>query len=173
MDIWARLFGSKHDAPLAVRPSGLLRDEDGWYYKESQDFSSTQQTLRIDQDRPGDWYVRDSFCEVEGINEPARAADVAGFFGGSYRWLHLERRPDGRFGRRTIAVFGSYLDKKGKERRAHLGFLKKELSDELGTEDVGKLWGRISFIKFPGRGRRPRYLIRFDLMVELADDTFE
>ena len=35
------------------------------------------------------------------------------------------------------------------------------------------MWCRIRFIKFPGRGRSPKYLIRFDLMVELEEDTFE
>jgi len=173
MSIFTRMFGSKTDLASTVQPSGLLEDAGGWYYEESQDYSSSQQTIRIEQDRPGDWYVRDSFCEVDGLNDPDRAQDVAEFFAGSYRWLHLERRPGGRQGRRTIAVVGSCRDRRGKERRHDLGFLHPELAAELGSEDVSKIWPRVRFIKFPGRGRRPRYLIRFDLMVELAEDTFE
>ncbi len=173
MSIFTRMFGSKTDHAMNVRASGLLEDEDGWYYEESQDYSSSQQTIRIEQDRPGDWYVRDSFCEVDGLNDPDRAEDVAEFFAGSYRWLHLERRPNGRNSRSTVAVIGTSRGPNGKERRHHLGFLAPELAGELGRENVSKIWPRVRFIKFPGRGRRPRYLIRFDLMVELAEDTFE
>ena len=172
MRIWTRIFGSKVERPPQIRPSGLLEDEGGWYYEESQDYSSTQQTIRIEQDRPGDWYIRDSFCEVDGLNDPERADDVAAFFSGTYRWLELERRPDGRRGPRTIAVVGTSRGPKGKERRHHLGFIDQDLAEDLGTEDVRKMWCRIRFIKFPGRGRRPRYQIRFDLMMELAEDTF-
>ena len=88
MSIFTRMFGSKTDHAMTVQPSGLLEDDGGWYYEESQDYSSSQQTIRIEQDRPGDWYVRDSFCEVDGLNDPDRADDVAKFFAGSYRWLH-------------------------------------------------------------------------------------
>jgi hypothetical protein len=156
-----------------IRPSGLLEDGGGWYYEESQDYSSSQQTIRIEQDRPGDWYVRDSFCEVDGLNDASQADNVVRFFAGSYRWLRLERRPNGRYGRKTIAVLGTYRNKKGKEQVSHIGYLAPELANEIGNEDITKLWGRIRFIKFPGRGRRPRYLIRFDLMVELEEGTFE
>lgn len=171
MSIFTRMFGSKTDHAMTVQPSGLLEDDGGWYYEESQDYSSSQQTIRIEQDRPGDWYVRDSFCEVDGLNDPDRADDVAKFFAGSYRWLHLERRPNARHGRRTIAVIGTSRGPKGKEQRNHLGFIGPELADNLGTQDVKKMWCRIRFIKFPGR--RPGYLIRFDLMVELEQGTFE
>jgi len=172
MGIWTRVFGSKTETAGVVRPSGLLEDEGGWYYEESQDYSSSQQTIRIEQDRPGDWYVRDSFCEVDGLNDPDRAEAVAKFFAGSYRWLHLERRPNGHCGSRALAVIGSCRGPRGKEQRHHLGYLSPEVATDLGNQDVTKLWGRIRFIKFPGRGRRPRYLIRFDLMVELDEDTF-
>ena len=173
MGIWTRLFGTKPETPMSIQPSGLLEDKGGWYYEESQDYSKSQQTIRIEQDRPGDWYIRNSFCEVAGLNDPDRAADVAEFFAGSYRWLRLERRPTVRHGRRTIAVIGSSRGPKGKERDHHLGFLDGELTDDLGNEDVRKMWCRIRFIKFPGRNRRSKYLIRFDLMMELAEDTFE
>ena len=173
MSIFTRMFGSKTDHAMTVQPSGLLEDNGGWYYEESQDYSSSQQTIRIEQDRPGDWYVRDSFCEVDGLNDPDRADDVAKFFAGSYRWLHLERRPNGRHGRRTIAVIGTSRGPKGKEQRNHLGFIGPELAGDLGTQDVKKMWCRIRFIKFPGHRRSPKYLIRFDLMVELEEDTFE
>jgi hypothetical protein len=156
-----------------VRVSGLLEDEGGWYYEELQDYSSSQHTIRIEQDRPGDWYVRDSSCSVDGLNDQERAVDVARFFAGSYRWLSLERKPNGRHGRKTVAVVGTSRDPRGKEQRHDLGFLEPELAGELGREDVSRIWPRIRFIKFPGRGRRPKHLIRFDLMVELAEDTFE
>ncbi len=171
MGIWTRVFKSKTCRPGAIRPSGLLEDEGGWYYEEAQDYSSSQQTIRIEQDRPGDWYVRDSFCEVVGLNDPSQADDVARFFAGSYRWLRLERRPNGRHGRKTIAVIGTSRNSRGKEQVSHLGYLAPNLADELRNQDITTLWGRIRFIKFPDR--RPRYLIRFDLMVELDEDTFE
>lgn len=173
MGIWTRMFGSKLEKSTPIQPAGLLEDRGGWYYEESQDYSSSQQTIRIDQDRPGDWYIRDSFCEVDGLNDPERADDVAAFFKGAYRWLRLERKPNGRRGQRAIAVIGTCRDGKGRDQRHHLGFLDPELAKDLGSEDVRKMWCRIRFIKFPGRGRHPKYLIRFDLMMELAEDTFE
>jgi hypothetical protein len=173
MNIFTRMFGSKTDHTVTVQPSGLLEDGGGWYYEESQDYSSSQQTIRIEQDRPGDWYVRESFCEIDGLNDPERAEDVAEFFAGSYRWLRLERRPGQRQGGRAIAVVGTCRGTRGKEETHHLGFLDAERAGDLGTENVKKMWPRIRFIKFPGRGRRPRYQIRFDIMMELAEDTFE
>jgi hypothetical protein len=171
MGIFARVFGSKDQKPAAIRASGVLEDKSGWYYEESQDYSSSQQTIRIEQDRPGDWHVRDSFCEVDGLNEPDRLDDVKRFFAGSYRWLSLERRPNKRHGQRTIAVIGTTRGPRGKENRHHIGYLTPELAEDLGTEDVRKMWSCIRFIKFPGR--RPRYLIRFDLMVEGDEDTVD
>lgn len=173
MGILSRLFASKSQPLTPNRSSGLIEDDDGWYYEEAQDYSSTQQTIRIEQDRPGDWRVRDSFCKVDGLNEPDRLDDVERFFAGSYRWLSLERRPNQRHGQRTIAVIGTTRGLRGKEQRHHIGYLAPDLAEDLGTEDVRKAWSRIRFIKFPGRGRRPQYLIRFDLMVEGDEDTFE
>ena len=173
MGIWTRMFGTKPETPLSIQPSGLLEDEGGWYYEESQDYSNSQQTIRVEQDRPGDWYIRDSFCEVEGLNVPERQNDVERFFAGSYRWLRLERRPGQRQGGRTIAVIGTCRGPRGKKETYDLGFLGADLTGDLGTENVKKMWPRIRFIKFPGRGRRPKYLIRFDLMVELEENTFE
>ena len=117
--------------------------------------------------------MRDSFSEVDGLNDADRADDVAKFFADSYRWLHLERRPNGRNGRKTIAVIGTSRGPKGKKQRNHLGFVRPELAGDLGAQDVKKMWSRIRFIKFPGRGRSPKFLIRFNLMVELEEDTFE
>jgi hypothetical protein len=98
VSIFTRIFDSKTDHAMPVQPSGLLEDDGGLYCEESQDYSSSQSTIRIEKDRPGDWYVRDSFCEVDGLNDADRADDVAKFFAGSHRWLHLERRPNGRNG---------------------------------------------------------------------------
>ena len=117
MGILARLFGSR-SAPEGngtIVPAGVLKDEDGWYYEESQDFSSAQRSLRIDQDRPGDWYVHKSFCEVEGLNDPERADAVRKFFAGSYRWLVLERDRSVPRSRNTVKVLGTFLDTAGRE----------------------------------------------------------
>lgn len=175
MGILAKLFGSR-GVPVEVdriSPSGVLKDENGWYYEELQDYSSSQNTLRIDQDRPGDWYVHRNFCEVAGLNEPERAADVRRFFAGSYRWLELERDRSVPRTRNTIKVIGTFRDAKGRGQRVHLGFLEPELAEGLSKQDVGKLWGRIRFIKFPSPGRRPAHLVRFDVMVQLEDGTFD
>jgi len=173
MGICTRVFGSKAELQVVVRPSGLLEDEGGWYEEESQDYSSSQQTIRIEQDRPGDWYVRESICDVEGLNDFSRADDVACFFAGSYPWLRLERRPNGCQERRIIAVIWTSRNSRGKEQVSHFGYFASELANDLGNQKVTKLWGRIRFIRFPGRRRRPQYLIRFDLMVEFGEDTFE
>ena len=175
MGIWTRLFGTRRAAPDEgkITSSGVLQDRDGWYYEESQDYSSNQRTLRIDQDRPGDWYVHKSFCEVAGLNDPARAGEVQSFFAGTYRWLELERDGSDPHNRRVVKGIGTYRDAAGKQRRAHLGYLTDELADELAKQDIAKLWGRIRFIRFPRAGRRPGYWIRFDLMLELEEGTFD
>lgn len=173
MDIWARLFGSNNDGLLMAQPAGLLRDDGGWYYQESLVYSGGRQTLRIEQDKPGNWYVHDSCCEVQGINDPAREADVAAFFGGTYRWLHLEPSFGGRAGRGSITVFGTYRNAAGEKKRVHLGFLAQRLVDDLEKEAFGEIWGRIRCLGNAGRGRHSRYLIQFDLLVELDEDTFE
>lgn len=175
MGILAKLFRSR-GGPVEVdriSPSGVLKDENGWYYEELQDYSSSQNTLRIDQDRPGDWYVHRSFCEVAALNDAERIDDVRRFFAGSYRWLELERDRSVPRTRNIVKVIGTFRDAKGKEQRVHLGFLDSELAADLAKHDVGKLWGRIRFIKFPSPGRRPAYHVRFDLMVQLEDGTFD
>jgi hypothetical protein len=173
MDIWARLFGSRNGGLLMAQPSGLLRDDGGWFYQESLDFAGGRQTLRIEQDKPGDWYVHDSNCRVLGINDPAREAEVAAFFGGTYRWLDLEPTFGGSPGRGSITVYGTFRNAMGEEKRVHLGFLSQELADALEKEVYGEIWGRIRCLGYPGRGRRAKYMIRFDLLVELDADTFE
>lgn len=99
--------------------------------------------------------MRDSFCEVDSLNDPVRADDVAKFFAGSYRWLHLERRPNGRNGRRTIAVIGTSRGPKGKEQRNHLGFIGLELAGDLGVQDVKKCGAEFASSSFPAAGVAP------------------
>jgi hypothetical protein len=175
MGILARLFGSRSDPEGndSIVPAGVLKDEDGWYYEESQDFSSAQRSLRIDQDRPGDWYVHKSFCEVEGLNDPERADAVRRFFAGSYRWLVLERDRSVPRSRNVVKVIGTFLDTAGREQRGHIGYLDDELAADVAKHSMTKLWGRIRFIKFPSPGRRPTRHVRFDLMVKLDEGTFD
>lgn len=175
MSILSRIFGSRRASSeeAAVSPSGVLEDRNGWYYEESKDYSAAQHTLRIEQDRPGDWYVHRGFCEVAGLNDPDRADAVREFFAGSYRWLELERDRSVPRSHNVIKVIGTYRDRSGKKHRVHLGYIPDELGDDLASYATSKLWGRIRFIKFPSPGRRPSHHIRFDLMVELDADTFD
>ena len=78
MSIWSSIFGPKPGevASVEIRPSGLLMDADGWYYEESLDAECPQRTIRVQQDRPGDWYVRNTNCQVAELNSPSRAAEV-------------------------------------------------------------------------------------------------
>jgi len=166
MGIWSAIFKAKSikSDRRKVKAAGLLKDEEGWYYEESQNFSRSQSTVRIDQQRPGSWETLKSSCGIVGLNKADRRAEVARFFAGSYRWLRLEREVDRFLGGTLIKVIGTYRDKSGKERATHLGFISRELAEELEGEDVRKLWARIRFIRFPTPGRDSRYLIRFDLM---------
>ena len=147
-----------------VKAAGVLRDDEGWYYEESQNFSRSQSTVRIDQQRPGDWETLESSCGIVGLNKPVRQKEVARFFAGSYRWLQLERELNGFKANNVVKVIGTYRDKSGKELSAHLGFLSLELAEDLEGKDVRKLWSRIRFIRFPSPGRDSKYMIRFDLM---------
>jgi len=175
MGIWTRLFGTRSGAldEGRITASGVLEDKNGWYYEESQDCSCNQPTLRIDQDRPGDWYVHRSLCEVAGLNDPARALELQSFFAGTYRWLELERDCSDPHSRGAVKVIGTFRDAARRERRAHLGYLTDGLADELAEQDLAKLWGRIRFIRFPRAGRRQGSRIRFDLMLELEEGTFD
>jgi hypothetical protein len=166
MSLWSAIVNvvNNKSAQQQVKAAGVLRDEEGWYYEESQNFSRSQSTVRIDQQRPGDWETLESSCGIIGLNKPVRQKEVAQFFAGSYRWLRLERELNGFKANNVIRVVGSFRDKSGKERAAHLGFLKLEVAEELEREDVGKLWARIRFIRFPSPGRDSKYMIRFDLM---------
>lgn len=147
-----------------VKAVGVLRDEEGWCYEESQNFSRSQSTVRIDQQRPGNWETLESSCGIVGLNMPARQKEVARFFAGSYRWLRLERDLNGFKANNVIKVIGTYRDKSGKDLVAHLGFLNLALAEILEGENVLKLWARIRFIRFPSAGRDSKYMIRFDLM---------
>ena len=80
MSIWSSIFGPKFGgaSSVEIRPSGLLMDADGWYYEESLDAECPLRTIRVQQDRPGDWYVRNTNCQVAELNSPSRAAEVLG-----------------------------------------------------------------------------------------------
>jgi hypothetical protein len=166
MGIWSAIFKAMNNKNVhrQVKAAGVLKDEEGWYYEESQNFSRAQSTVRIDQQRPGDWEILESSCGIVGLNKPDRRDEVSRFFAGSYRWLRLERGANGFGAGSLIKVIGTYRDKLGKDRAAQLGFLKRELAEDLEGTDVRKLWARIRFIRFPSPGRDTRYLIRFDLM---------
>lgn len=170
MSFWSAIFKGKggKNVNQQVKAAGVLKDEEGWFYEESQNFSRSQSTLRIDQQRPGDWEVREPSCGIMGLNSPTRRDEVDRFFVGSYRWLRLEREVNGFRASHAIKIIGTYRDIAGKEHATHLGFLKQELAEDLECEDIRKLWGRIRFIKFPSPGRDSRYLIRFDLMQKVS-----
>ena len=166
MSFWSAIVKAVNNksAHQQVKAAGVLRDDEGWYYEESQNFSRSQSTVRIDQQRPGDWETLESSCGIVGLNKPERQKEVARFFAGSYRWLRLERELNGFKANNVIRVVGTYRDKSGKELSVHLGFLKLELAEDLEGEDVRKLWARIRFIRFPSPGRDSKFIIRFDLM---------
>jgi hypothetical protein len=166
MSFWSAIVKAvnKKSAHQPVKAAGVLRDEEGWYYEESQNFSRSQSTVRIDQQRPGDWELVKSSCGIVGLNKPVRQKEVERFFAGSYRWLRFERELNGFKANNVIKIIGTYRDKSGKEFAAHLGFINLELAEDLEGKDVRKLWGRIRFIRFPSPGRDSKYMIRFDLM---------
>ena len=166
MSFWSVIVKAVNNksAHQQVKAAGVLRDEEGWYYEESQNFSRSQSTVRIDQQRPGDWEILESSCGIVGLNKPVRQNEVARFFAGSYRWLRLERELNGFKANSVIRVIGTCRDKSGKETSLHLGFLKLELAEDLEGVDVRKLWARIRFIRFPSPGRDSKHMIRFDLM---------
>lgn len=166
MGFWSAILKAKGNTGVhkQVKAAGVLKDEPGWYYEESQNFSRSQSTVRIDQQRPGNWETFKSSCGIVGLNKPSRKDDVARFFSGTYRWLRLERELDAFQSASSIKIVGTYRQKNGKESAVHLGYLQRELSEELEGEDLRNLWGRIRFIRFPSPNRNSNYLIRFDLM---------
>lgn len=166
MGMWSAIFKAtvNKNVHRQVKAAGLLKDDEGWYYEESQNFSRSQSTVRIDQQRPGNWEILESSCGIVGLNTPDRKDEVARFFAGSYRWLGLERERNGSGAGSLTKIIGTYREKAGKERAVHLGFLKREVAEDLEGEDLRNLWARIRFIRFPTPGRDARYLIRFDLM---------
>ena len=175
MSIWSSIFGPKpgEAASLEIRPSGLLMDADGWYYEESLDSECPQRSIRIQQDRPGDWYVRNTNCSVAELNSPARAAEVLAFFTGSFRWLRFEREAENGRGPSAIKIIGTFLDGEGVECASNLGYLEPEAATALVDQNVERLWGRIRCLRIPGPGRRPTFCLRFDLLVELDDRVFD
>jgi len=175
MSIWTSIFGPKTAKAIGVeiRPSGLLMDADGWYYEESLDAECPQHTIRVQQDRPGDWYVRNTNCRIVELNSPSRASEVLAFFAGSFRWLRFERgEPNGRASA-AIRIIGTFLDQDGHERESHLGFVEPAIEEKIAEHDVSRLWGRIRCIRPPGPGRRPTFCLRFDLLVELDETMFD
>jgi hypothetical protein len=176
MSIWSSIFGPKPgDAvdPVEVQPAGLLMDADGWYYEETLDSECPYRTIRVRQERPGNWYVRNTNCRIRELNDPARAAEVLAFFTGSFRWLRFEREVVGGCRLGSIAVVGTYLDRGGVKREARLGCVEPAIAIELVDADVESLWGRIRCIRPPGRGRRPTFCLAFDLLVELDEHVFD
>jgi hypothetical protein len=157
---------------VEIQPAGLLMDADGWYYEETLDSQCQHRTIRVRQERPGNWYVRNTNCRIRELNDPAHAAEVLAFFAGSFRWLHFEREEvdGGRLG--SITVIGTYLDQEGSERVARLGYLEPAIAVELENEEVDRLWGRIRCIRPPGPGRRPTFCLSFDLLVEIDENLF-
>jgi hypothetical protein len=166
MSLWSAIVNAVNNksAQQQVKAAGVLRDEEGWYYEESQNFSRSQSTVRIDQQRPGDWEILESSCGIVGLNKPERRKEVARFFAGTYRWLRLERELNGFKANNVIRIIGTYREKSGKEISTHLGFLRLELAEDLEGENVRDLWPRIRFVRFPSPGRDSKYMIRFDLM---------
>ena len=175
MSIWSSIFGTREGEPepVEITPSGLLMDADGWYYEESLDSDCPRRTIKIQQDRPGDWYVRNTNCSVAELNSPARADDVLCFFLGTFRWLRFEREASNGRGPDAIKIIGTYLDDHGAECEGELGYVERAVSKELANEDVGRLWGRIRCLRPPGTGRRPTFCLRFDLLVELEKGVFD
>lgn len=173
MNIWTRMFSSARSPSLQVRPAGLVKDEDGWYYEESCQVSGSRLTIRVEQDRPGDWYAHDSGCEVDGIDDPERADDVERFFGGSFRWLELELDDGGSGNCGTVTVVGTFLDDAGCEQRVPIGRLENKLVRQLRGEEISRMWAKICALGFPLHGNRRGYRVCFDLMIELDEGLFE
>jgi hypothetical protein len=166
MGFWSTIFkaGSSTFGQQKGTADGPAQGQEGWFYEESRDFSKSQSTIRINQQRPGEWAVLKPSCGIVGLNEPGRRDGVAGFFEGSFRWLRLERGVDNVSGEKLVKVIGTYRGKRGRESVIQLGSLKQDLVDGLKGVKIENLWGRIRFIKFPSPGRNTGYLIRFDLM---------
>jgi hypothetical protein len=175
MSIWSSIFGPKHGdvASVEIRPSGLLMDADGWYYKESLDAECPLKTIRVEQNRPGDWYVRDTNCRIAELNSPSRAAEVYGFFTGSFRWLRFEREAKKGHRPGAIRIIGSFLDGEGAECESHLGYLEHEVAQNIAHQDVGHLWARLRCFRPPGVGRRPNFYLCFDLLLQLDGEMFD
>lgn len=175
MSIWTSIFRPKHGAAAAVEvsPSGLLMDADGWYYEESLDAECEHRTIRVQQDRPGDWYVRNTNCKVAELNSPSRAPEVLDFFAGSFRWLRFELDEPQDRGASSIRIIGTFLDGDGQECESHLGYVEPDVAETISEHDIGQLWGRIRCIRLPGPGRRPTFCLRYDLLVELDENVFD
>ncbi len=166
MNILSTLFRSRNEKAAAggIKPAGVVKNEGGWYYEESQTFSSSQSTMRIDQIRPGDWEVFTGHCTVDGLDGPARREGVERFFRGGYRWLKLEGDLEPAYGDPSIKVNGTYLDTAGREHEVNLGNLSWDVTEEIKEMNLTNFWGRMKLIGFPIPGRDTKYMIRFDLM---------
>jgi len=149
MSILSTLFKSRSEkaAGGGIKPAGIVKNEGGWYYEESQTFSSSQSTMRIDQNRPGDWEVFTGHCTVKGLNGPARREGV-----------------EPAYGDPSVKVIGTYLDTAGREHEVSLGNLSWDVTEEIKEANLFDFWGRMKLIGFPVPGRDTKYMIRFDLM---------
>jgi hypothetical protein len=167
------MFRPAHAPRVEVHPAGLVQDGGGWYYEESCELSRSRLTIRIEQDRPGDWYVHEAGCEVEGLDRADRADATARFFAGRYRWLELQREKQGLRKNAAVSVLGTFLDEAGGEQRVRLGRLKNKLARQIREEEIERMWAKIRTIGFPLHGHRRGWSVCFDLMVELDEDIFE
>ena len=101
-------------------------------------------TIRVQQNRPGEWYVRDSNCGIAELNSPSRAAEVFGFFTGSFRWLRFEREAKKRHGPGAIRIIGSFLDANGAECETHLGYVEQEVAKNITCTRTLAIFGHVS-----------------------------
>jgi len=175
MSLWTSIFGpdTSEGIGVEIRPSGLLMDADGWYYEESLDAECPRRTIRIQQDRPGDWYLRNTNCRIADLNSPSRTSEVLSFFAGSFRWLRFEREEERGRDPNAIKIIGTYLDENGRECASHLGYVEPAIAAKIVDQDVDHMWGRIRCIRQPGPGRRPTFCLRYDLLVELDEKIFD
>jgi HIRAN domain-containing protein len=145
-------------------PAGTLINQGGWLYREYTDAADTPFTIRLEQEKPGQWSVFEDYCHVAGLNLPDRRSDVSRFFAGSYRWLELEREPGNPYDANAIRILGTFRDAAGAQHSVQLGYVPREVAALLSGKDVGTLWPRIRFITFPGAGGESDFHLRFDLM---------
>jgi hypothetical protein len=127
---------SRSDAPDNV-PFRLVSDPDN--------------VIRINQEytvpSSKSWDVVDEEWNVEVVGTSYRVETVLGFIAGESRQIQLVRAPMPRYAH-AIAVYGEWVNKKGKPERAQLGYLPndyaKTISKEMAEHGdyvlVAKIW---------------------------------